>query len=60
MEHDRTFRLEITTLEDFLAFVAVLRGVDEATLADLAQRLTQKTAALQAAIEGASDAQPHP
>lgn len=61
MDHERPFHLEITRVEDFLALIVALRGgVDQATVTTLTDQLNQKSAALTAAVEGASDAQPHP
>lgn len=63
MEHesDRGFRLEITSLNDFLAFVAAIRNEDPAKLAEFTARLTKKAAALVAAEQqGAKDGKQNP
>jgi hypothetical protein len=43
------FHLEINSLEDFVAFVAIVRGTDLTHLAELTARLTKSTHALAAA-----------
>jgi hypothetical protein len=55
--HDSHFRLEITSLEEFAHFVAIIRSeeLDADKLHELTVRLTKKNAALKTALEGAPD-----
>jgi hypothetical protein len=53
-DHRPSFHLEITSLEEFAAFVAILRGDDLSTLPELTARLKKSTQAL-AAAETATD-----
>lgn len=64
MEHEhgqQSFRLEITSLHDFLAFVAAIRGedLDLEKLAAFTDRLNRKSAALLAAETGVPNAKPN-
>ena len=53
--HDGHFRLEITSIEEFAHFVAIIRSeeLDADALKSLTARLNKKSAALKAAEEGA-------
>jgi hypothetical protein len=50
-----TFHLEINSLEDFVALVAIVRGTDLTQLAELTAKLTKSTQALAAAETAAAD-----
>lgn len=52
-----SFHLEITSLEDFIALVAIVRGTDLVHLAELTAQLARSTHAL-AAAEAAADSSP--
>jgi uncharacterized protein YdgA (DUF945 family) len=62
LEHDGGhFRLEITSIEEFAHFVAIIRAeeLDAEALNALTARLNKKSAALKAAEQGATNAKPN-
>ncbi len=60
--HDGHFRLEITSIEEFAHFVAIVRceELDAESLKGLTERLNRKSAALKAAEQGAEHGKSNP